>query len=197
MFATDRAYHWPPRAVAMPRAFGASAISRSVRAPAFCASRMIGSTLVAYPSASYFTASTALLLATLSLGLPRVTPRAWPLKGPDGSEWKSARVPSRPARQTGAGRTDRHPVRARRPRKAPLWAMRPEMKCTSRLRRSSLATATWHLSFRAAANAALSWGRRSNASSGLAPSVAQCRAAPAHQPPCPKPGPLHSSRYQA
>src|SRR5215831_7428728 len=35
MFATDCAYHWPPRAVAMPRALSASAISRSVRAPAF------------------------------------------------------------------------------------------------------------------------------------------------------------------
>jgi hypothetical protein len=43
--ATDCAYHCPPRAVAIPRALGASAISLKVRAPAFCASRMIGSTL--------------------------------------------------------------------------------------------------------------------------------------------------------
>ena len=57
------AYHCPPRAVAMPRALSASAISRSVRAPAFCASRMIGSTFAAYLSASDFTASTALLRA--------------------------------------------------------------------------------------------------------------------------------------
>jgi hypothetical protein len=42
MFATDCAYYCPPRAVAMPRAFSGSAISRSVRAPALWASRMIG-----------------------------------------------------------------------------------------------------------------------------------------------------------
>jgi hypothetical protein len=46
-FATDCAYHCPPRAVAIPRALSASAISLSVRAPAFCASRMIGSTFAA------------------------------------------------------------------------------------------------------------------------------------------------------
>jgi hypothetical protein len=42
----------PRRGVAMPRALSASAISMRVRAPAFCASRMIGSTLAAYLSAS-------------------------------------------------------------------------------------------------------------------------------------------------
>jgi len=47
MFATLWAYHCPPRAVAIPRAFRASAISLSVRAPAFWASRMIGRTLAA------------------------------------------------------------------------------------------------------------------------------------------------------
>jgi hypothetical protein len=41
MFATDCAYHCPT----IPRALSASAISLRVRAPAFCASRMIGSTL--------------------------------------------------------------------------------------------------------------------------------------------------------
>jgi hypothetical protein len=35
MFATDLAYHYPPRAVEMPRALSASAISLRVRAPAF------------------------------------------------------------------------------------------------------------------------------------------------------------------
>jgi hypothetical protein len=54
MFATDFAYHWPPRAVATPRAFKADAISLKVAAPAFCASRMMGSTLAAKNlSASY------------------------------------------------------------------------------------------------------------------------------------------------
>src|SRR5262245_25961919 len=40
MFATDCAYHCPPRAVVMPLAFSASAISLRVRAPAFWATRM-------------------------------------------------------------------------------------------------------------------------------------------------------------
>jgi hypothetical protein len=66
MFATDWAYHCPPRAVAIPRALSASAISLKVRAPAFCASRMIGSTLATYLSASAFT---ALLRAMWSRGL--------------------------------------------------------------------------------------------------------------------------------
>src|SRR6476659_6179372 len=47
MFATDLACHCPPRAVGTPRAFSAAAISRNDVAPAFCASRMIGSTLAA------------------------------------------------------------------------------------------------------------------------------------------------------
>ena len=45
--------------------------------------------------------------------------------------------------------------------------IRPAMKATSRLRRSSLATATWHLSFFAAFNAAFNSGRRSRASEPL------------------------------
>src|ERR1700738_4830367 len=77
MFATDFACHWPPRAVATPRAFKADAISLKVAAPAFCASRMMGSTLPANLSASVVTASSAPLRATESLGLPRVTPRAF------------------------------------------------------------------------------------------------------------------------
>jgi hypothetical protein len=76
-FATDFACHCPPRAVATPRAFRADAISLSVLAPAFCASRMIGRTFAANLSASAVTACTALLRATESLGLPRVTPRAF------------------------------------------------------------------------------------------------------------------------
>ena len=75
-FATDCAYRWPPRDVAIPRALSGSAISRGVRAPAFWASRVIGRTLAAYLLASDFTASTALLRAAWSLGLPRETPRA-------------------------------------------------------------------------------------------------------------------------
>ena len=54
-FATDLAYHCPPRAVATPRAFKADAISLRVVAPAFWASRMIGSTLAANLSASAVT----------------------------------------------------------------------------------------------------------------------------------------------
>jgi hypothetical protein len=77
MLATDFAYHCPPRAVATPRAFKADAISLRVAAPAFCASRMIGSTLAANLSASAATASSALLQAAESLGLPRVTLRAF------------------------------------------------------------------------------------------------------------------------
>jgi outer membrane immunogenic protein len=46
------AYHCPPRAVCTPRAFRASAISRSVRAPARLMSRMIGSTVAAWRSAA-------------------------------------------------------------------------------------------------------------------------------------------------
>jgi hypothetical protein len=46
-----QAYHRSPRAVAMLRALSASAISRSVRAPAFWASRIKGRTLAAYLSA--------------------------------------------------------------------------------------------------------------------------------------------------
>jgi hypothetical protein len=69
MLATDFAYHCPPRAVETPRAFKADAISLQVAAPAFCASRMIGSTLAANLSASVVTASSALLRATESLGL--------------------------------------------------------------------------------------------------------------------------------
>jgi hypothetical protein len=45
MFATLWAYYCPPLTVAMPRALSASAISLRVRAPAFWASRMMGSTL--------------------------------------------------------------------------------------------------------------------------------------------------------
>jgi hypothetical protein len=47
MLLTDLACHRPPRAVAMPRAFSASAICRNVVAPAFWASRMMGRTLAA------------------------------------------------------------------------------------------------------------------------------------------------------
>src|SRR6516165_4766022 len=74
MFATDCAYHWPPRAVAIPRALSALAISLSVRAPAFWASPMIGSTFAAKLSASAFTAAIAFLRATRRRGFPKVTP---------------------------------------------------------------------------------------------------------------------------
>jgi len=76
MFATDLAYQCPPRAVATPRAFKADAISLKGAAPAFCASRMMGSTLATNLSASVVTAASALLRAIESLGLPSVTPRA-------------------------------------------------------------------------------------------------------------------------
>ena len=49
MFATDFAFHWPPRAVATPRALSAAAISLRDVAPAFCASRMSGRTLAVKP----------------------------------------------------------------------------------------------------------------------------------------------------
>ena len=52
MLATDCAYHRPPRAVGIPRAFSTAAICRSVLAPAFWASRMMGSMFAAYLSAS-------------------------------------------------------------------------------------------------------------------------------------------------
>ena len=55
MFATHFAYHWPPRAVGTPRAFSAAAMSLSVIAPAFCASRMMGKTLAANLSAEAVT----------------------------------------------------------------------------------------------------------------------------------------------
>jgi hypothetical protein len=71
------------RAVAIPRALSASAISLRVRVPAFCASRMIGMTF-AELSASAFTASTVLLRAAWSLGFPRrgVTDTHLPLECP-------------------------------------------------------------------------------------------------------------------
>ena len=61
----------------MPRAFKAAAISLSVVAPAFCASRIMGRTFAANLLALEITASTALLRATWSFGLPKVTPRAF------------------------------------------------------------------------------------------------------------------------
>ena len=69
----DFACHWPPRAVAIPRAFSAAAISLRDAAPALCASRIRGSTLAANLSAEAVTVSSALLRATWSLGLPSVT----------------------------------------------------------------------------------------------------------------------------
>src|SRR5258706_16485422 len=51
MFFTEVANHLPPRAVWTPRALRASAISRSVVAPAFWAARIIGRTLAACRSA--------------------------------------------------------------------------------------------------------------------------------------------------
>jgi hypothetical protein len=49
---TDFAYHRPPRGVLMPHALRASAIWCSDVAPARCISRITGSTLVAWRSAS-------------------------------------------------------------------------------------------------------------------------------------------------
>jgi hypothetical protein len=63
MLLTDFACHWPPRAVATPLAFSASAMSLRVVAPAFCASRVIESTLAAYLSASALTVAMAFLRA--------------------------------------------------------------------------------------------------------------------------------------
>jgi hypothetical protein len=126
MLLTDVACHWPPRAVATPRAFSAAAISLSVFAPAFCASRMMGSTLAANLSAPAVTASTALLRAIWSLGLPRATPRAF-------TAARACRVrlemrASKPWRRTGAARKDqrdqeRHKVCAMRP--VTKWARVP------------------------------------------------------------------------
>jgi hypothetical protein len=128
MFATDFAYHCPPRAVATPRAFKADAISLRVAAPAFCASRMIGSTLAANLSASVVTASSALLRATESLGLPRVTPRAFAaaracrvrveirersFSASAANRWRTNGSTSGPSYAT---------------RNGTLWAMRPLMK---------------------------------------------------------------------
>ena len=53
--------------------------------------------------------------------------------------------------------------------------MRPEMKCTSRLSRSSFATTTDAFRFRAALMAAESCGRRSSASAPLPVSAAHSR----------------------
>src|SRR5450756_139129 len=73
-FLTDVACHRPPRAVATPRAFSASATSRRVLAPAFCASLMIGSTLAAYLSALVLITTWAASRASGSLGPPRTLP---------------------------------------------------------------------------------------------------------------------------
>jgi hypothetical protein len=51
--------------------------------------------------------------------------------------------------------------------KGTLWAISPEMKCTSRLSRSSLDTITGPPAFFAALMAAANWGRRSRASAPL------------------------------
>jgi hypothetical protein len=48
--------------------------------------------------------------------------------------------------------------------KGVLWVIRPLMKCTSRLKRSSFATMIGDFSFFAAFNAAASCGRRLSAS---------------------------------
>src|SRR4051812_23937593 len=48
------------------------------------------------------------------------------------------------------------------------WAIRPEMKATSRDSRSSFETITGHLAARAAASAVANWGRRSRASAPFA-----------------------------
>jgi hypothetical protein len=61
-----------PRAVGTPRAFSASAMARSDLAPAFCISRMIGSTLAACRSALAATTSTATLRAWAMLRASRL-----------------------------------------------------------------------------------------------------------------------------
>src|SRR5882724_1802752 len=105
MLLTDFACHCPPRAVATPRAFSAAAIFRRDVAPAFCASRMMGRTLAANLSAEAVTISTALLRATWSFGLPRVTREPWQLREPAGCACLSGRAPSRPELRRGVGQT--------------------------------------------------------------------------------------------
>jgi hypothetical protein len=80
-FLTDIACQLPPRAVEMPRALSASATARNVVAPAFWASLMIGRMFAACWSAPALIDATALSRASESLGLPRVTPRAFAAVG--------------------------------------------------------------------------------------------------------------------
>jgi hypothetical protein len=64
----------------MPRALRASAISRSVVAPALRTSLITGTTLAACRSAAVFKAWTACLRAVASYGPPSFTPRALAVK---------------------------------------------------------------------------------------------------------------------
>jgi hypothetical protein len=119
MLLTDVTCHCPPRAVATPRAFSAAAISLKVAAPAFCAPRMMASTLAANLSASAVTASSAPLRATESLGLPRVTREPLQPQALGGSGSRLARAPSRRGRQTDGARTGPRLAPTPRPKRAP------------------------------------------------------------------------------
>ncbi len=65
-----------PRAVAIPRAFSASAMARGDAAPALCISQMIGRKLAAWRSALVSMVAAAALRASARFGAPSFTPRA-------------------------------------------------------------------------------------------------------------------------
>jgi hypothetical protein len=75
-FATVCASHRPPRAVGIPPAFKAAAISRNDFAPAACASRMAGVTVVANVSALACERALTAARASARRGFPRRAPRA-------------------------------------------------------------------------------------------------------------------------
>jgi hypothetical protein len=163
-FRTLVACQRPPRGVGTPRALRASAMARKVSAPDLRISAMIGSTLLAARSASAMTAATAALRAASILGLPSLTPFALAAASADfvRPEIKVRSFSASAVQRCRTKGSTSGPSSATR--KGTRCAIRPEMKCTSRERRSSLATATEQRSARALANAAANCGRRSSAS---------------------------------
>ena len=128
---------------------------------------MIGATLFAKRSAFAFVPSTARRRTSARWGLPRTTPRAF-------AAFRASRVRCEiSCRSFSASAAYRCSMKgfASAPRSATmnetLCAISPLMKCTSRERRSNLATITGHLRRRASARAAASLGRRSSASEPL------------------------------
>jgi len=103
------------------RAFNAAANVRSVVAPAFCASRMMGRTLARTCQRGRHCLH-ALLRATWSLGCQGRPLGPWPPQGPAGSAWRSVHVLlARAAKR--AARMGQRPVQAQRTRNGTLWAI--------------------------------------------------------------------------